>query len=230
MENNQESLSLEAFKNSFNYGSRSDMNFKFLKALSTDEAAQFIEGLFKTIIDSIDARKSDDLEKFLFNWQSRGYAGKSRFVYEDSIFTKLKKPLKESRMALLTSSGHFLKDNDPKPFGIENMSQKEAEERIMDFIRSEPFLSKIPINTPDNILRVRHGGYDVRGAQQDPNVNFPLSHLREIHAEGGIGDLSEFAYSFVGACSQIRLQKDIIPEWIKAFKEHKVDAMLLVPV
>ena len=29
-------------------------------------------------------------------------------------------------------------------------------------------------------LRVRHGGYNVRGAQVDPNINTPITYLREL--------------------------------------------------
>jgi hypothetical protein len=37
--------SFEGFKNSFSYGSRTDMNFKFLKNLSEEDAAQFFQDL-----------------------------------------------------------------------------------------------------------------------------------------------------------------------------------------
>jgi hypothetical protein len=84
----------------------------------------------------------------------------------------------------LSSSGHFVEGDDPKPFGMENMSQKEAEDRIIDFLKEEPLLSEIPIQTPENKLRVRHGGYDIHGAKTDPNVNFPITRLRELEDDG----------------------------------------------
>jgi len=227
-ENND--LTFEAFKNSFNYGARSDLNFKFLKNLSTADAARFVQGLFKIVMESIEDCENDFLEEYVFSAQTKAYSGDRKQKYENSPFKLLEKPLRESSLALLTSSGHFVEGDDPQPFGVKKMSQEEAEERIMDFIRSEPVLSRIPVATPNNRLRVRHGGYDVSGAQKDPNVNFPLSLLREIRSERKIGSLSHLAYSFVGATSQTRLQKHAIPEWIEEFKEQKIDAMLLVPV
>ena len=44
-----EKESFEAFKNSFSYGSRSDLNFKFFKALSEEEAGQFFQGLLTLV-------------------------------------------------------------------------------------------------------------------------------------------------------------------------------------
>ena len=41
MENSKETF--EDFKNSFSYGSRSDLNFKFLKNLSDEDASHFLQ-------------------------------------------------------------------------------------------------------------------------------------------------------------------------------------------
>jgi glycine/betaine/sarcosine/D-proline reductase family selenoprotein B len=120
--------------------------------------------------------------------------------------------------------------DDPKPFGLENMTQEDAESRLTDFLRSVPQLSEIPIDTPENSLRVRHGGYDISGAKEDPNVNFPISRLREIQADGIIGELFPFTFSFVGACSQMQLLKRSGPEWVRKFKSQNIEGILLVPV
>lgn len=162
--------------------------------------------------------------------QASAYEGAGRFVYEDTPFTPLHAPLSQLRLGLMTSSGHFVDGDDPKPFGVENMSQQEAEARIDDFLKVEPQLSVIPINTPEEKLRVRHGGYDVRGSMADPNVNFPISRLPELQKEGRIGELASEAYSFVGAAAQLRLLNHTGPEWVKILQEKKIDALLLVPV
>ena len=91
--------------------------------------------------------------------------------------------------------------DDPKPFGVEKMNQKEAVERIQDFLKEEPILSAIPFKTPRGNLMVRHGGYDIHGVQADPNVGFPYERCLELKNEGIIRDLTPNAYSFVGACS-----------------------------
>ena len=69
------------------------------------------------------------------------------------------------------------------------MTQEAAEERISDFIKEEPQLSEIPIDTAKKNLQVRHGGYDVRGAKKDVNVNFPIDRMRELRDEGVIPKL-----------------------------------------
>ena len=72
----------------------------------------------------------------------------------------------------------------------QGMTQEEAAERIGDFLKEEPTLSLIPSYMGESKLRVRHGGYDIRSAETDPNVTFPLSRLRDLVADGVIGDLA----------------------------------------
>ncbi|HWR65578.1 MAG TPA: glycine/sarcosine/betaine reductase selenoprotein B family protein [Bellilinea sp.] len=134
------------------------------------------------------------------------------------------------RFALIASTGHFVLGQDPKPFGVEDMSQNQAEERITEFLRLEPELSFIPTNIPPDKLIVRHGGYDVRGAIRDRNVNFPIDRLNELAAEGVIGEFASPAYSFVGACSQMRLQNHALPRWIEKLHHELIDGLILVPV
>ncbi len=221
--------SFAAFKDSFSYGSRSDLNFKFLKALGDQDAAPFFQELLWKLGDTLDDGCSERLVAHVYEWQMRGYAGEGRQAYADGPFTPLKKPVAAARLALLTSSGHFVADHDPEPFGVANMTQQEAETRITDFLKAEPQLSAIPFNTPRDQLRVRHGGYDIRGAQADPNVVFPLERLVALRNEGAIGALAPDAYSFVGACAQSRLLKHSGPRWVAMLQQQEVDAALLVP-
>jgi hypothetical protein len=222
--------SFEEFKNSFNYGSRSDLNFKFLKNMSDEDASLFFQELLWKMGDALNDGDFSHLVEHFVETQAKAYAGAGRFVYEDSPFTPLRAPLTQLRLGLMSSSGHFVEGDDPKPFGVENMSQKEAEARIDDFLKVEPQLSVIPMDTPVGKLHVRHGGYDVRASLADPNVNFPISHLRELQKEGRIGKLASDAYSFMGATSQLRLLNHTGPQWIKMFQDKKIDALLLVPV
>jgi D-proline reductase (dithiol) PrdB len=230
MTEDEQNFSFESFKNSFYYGSRADLNFKFLKDLPSEEAAKFFQNLLWKLGDTLDDGHFERIVEHITDAQAQAYAGPGRFVYEEALFTPLKKPVSQLRLALMASSGHFVEGDDPRPFDVDNMSQQEAESRITDFLRAEPHLSKIPIETPEERLRVRHPGVDVRGAQADPNVNFPIALLREMQAEGKVGELFSTAYSFVGATSQIRLQKHTGPEWVRMFHENQIEAVLMVPV
>ncbi|RMG95869.1 MAG: hypothetical protein D6708_02850 [Candidatus Dadabacteria bacterium] len=222
----------EEFKNSFFYGSRSDLAFKFLKNLSAEEAGEFFRELLEQLGRTVDDGDAGRLVRLAVDWQARAYGreGAGKWAYPDGPFTPLEPPVREATVGLLTSSGHFVEGDDPEPFGVRHMSQEEAERRIMEFLKAPPALSRIPADTPAERLRVRHGGYDVRAARTDPNVAFPADRLRELEAEGAIGRRARAYYSFVGACSQLRLLGDHAPRWAHLLRDDGVDAVVLVPV
>lgn len=222
--------SLEGFKNSFSYGSRTDMNFKFLKNLSEEDAAQFFQDLLWKLGDASNDGMLNPIIEHIYQWQVNAYCGRLRWEYEDAPITRMSKPLSQARIGLLSTSGHFVEGDDPQPFGVTDMSQKEALMRISEFLKEEPPLSRIPIDTPREKLRVRHGGYDIRAAQLDLNTVFPLDRILELEKEGKIGEVMKIAYSFVGASSQYLLMNKAIPKWIDLLKDHGVDGMILVPV
>jgi D-proline reductase (dithiol) PrdB len=224
------SASFEEFKNSFSYGPRNDLNFKFLKGLSVEDTAQFFQELLWKLGDSYDDGDLNRLIQHAYQWQRRGYQGASQWTYDEAPFTPLARPLSQSRVALLSSGGHFVAGQDPRPFGVKAMTQQEAVARISEFLRLAPSLSSIPMDTPQERLRVRHGGYDIRGAEADHNVVLPLVPLRELEQEGLIGELFPQAYSFVGAAAQRPLLQETGPQWLSLFQEQQIDAILLVPV
>ncbi len=224
----------EEFRNSFFYGSRSNLDFKFLTELDAPEAAEFFTELLTQLSCTMDDGDAGRLIEHARRWQQRAYGShaeqKARFRYDDVPHAPLQKKLSDARVALVTSSGHFAEGDDPRPFGVEDMTQAEAEARIGEFLRVEPTLSTIPTGTAPGELRVRHGGYPVAAARLDHNVVLPLRPLRELAADGVIGELSPTAYSFVGATSQLRLRETVAPVWAEALRADQVDAVLLVPV
>ena len=226
--------SFEEFRRSFSYGSRSDLNFKFLKALSDDDAATFFSELLDGLGEAYDHGDLGPLVELAIDWQIRGYTPDPdvprRWRYDDGPFTTPSEPVSASRVALLTSSGHFVAGDDPRPFGVDDMSQEEAEERIDEFLRAAPTLSRIPIETAHDELRVRHGGYDITSAAIDPGVAFPVAALQQLEADGTIGELHPEAFSFPGATAQRRIIKESGPEWTRILQEAGVDVVLLVPV
>ena len=164
------------------------------------------------------------------SWLYIGFGTGKSWKYEEGPFTPLHKPISQMRLGLIASSGHYVHGDDPQPFGIKDMTQEEAAARIEEFFITEPTLSSIPMNTPRENLRVRHGGYDIRGVQADFNVALPLDRLQELQEEGFIGELTPNAYSFVGACSQLRLLNHTGSQWVTKFHQEQVEAVVLVPV
>jgi D-proline reductase (dithiol) PrdB len=228
--------SIEDLKRSFFYGSRSDLNVKFLKDLSDAEFGEMLAELFAATSATADDGNADRVTDVMYRWQIHAYSGHlgdpAEFPHRhaDVPLAAMRKPLSECRVALLTSSGHFVQGDDPQPLGVGDMTQQEAEERIGEFIRTAPELSEIPVDTPPELLRVRHGGYPVASVAADHQVALPLAHLRSLADDGVIGELAPTAFSFVGATSQGRLKKDVGPAWAQRLTDDAVDTVLLVPV
>ena len=230
MEEENKPESFEAFIKSFFYGKRSDLSFKFISDLTPEDAAIFIQKLFKDVINSLDDKDLSQVRQRILKGQRQGYKEQKNFEYDGGPFHSLAKPLSSIKLSLLTSSGHFLKGHDPKPLGVEHMTQDEAVRRVFGFLKEAPELSEIPFDSNPEDLMVRHGGYDIRAAVKDPNVSFPYQRIAELKDQGVFGDLTSNAYSFVGACSQKRLLKKTLPGWVEKFAAQGVDAVVLVPV
>lgn len=227
---------ISELRNSFSYGSRSNLNFKFVRDLSDSEFGDMVEELFDAVAHGGDAGDISGVADVAFRWQQKAYKNHLgdpsdfRYAYDDVPFTTMVKPLSEARIILLTSSGHFVDGDDPEPFGVKDMSQAEAEARIKESVKEPPTLSRIPIDTPSDQIRVRHGGYPVQAAIADNQVVLPLEHLRAMVADGLIGELVEDAYSFVGAAPQGLMRGKVGEGWAQMARDLHADAALLVPI
>ncbi len=221
------------FKDSFSYGSRTDLLFKFLKGLPEKDSADLLQDLLQLIGETTDDGDPSRLFQRVYEAQHLSYSGpgfKASWEYDDAPFTPLKKPVSEARIGLLTSTGHFAAGDDPEPFGVEDMTQAEATDRVSEFGKAAPELSAIPVDTSLEKTRVRHAGYDIRAAVEDRNICMPIDRLLEFEDSGVIGELASPAYSFVGLTSQIRLLKEVLPGWVATIREQRWDAALLVPI
>ena len=227
---------IDELRRSFFYGTRSNMDVKYLKDLSDGEFGEFLAELFAATSATLDDGDASRVSDVMYRWQMHAYTSHlgdpADFPHrhDDVPISRLDKPLSQCRLALLTSSGHFVEGDDPQPLGVADMTQAEAEERIGEFIREAPQLSEIPIDTAPASLRVRHGGYPIAPVASDHQVALPIGHLRALADDGVIGSLAETAYSFVGAAAQGRIKKEVGPAWARRLRDDDVDAVLLVPV
>lgn len=121
-------------------------------------------------------------------------------------------PLHRRRVAIVTTAGLHRRDDRPFEMG-------SADYRI------------IPGETPAADLVMSHisVNYDRSGFQEDLNVVLPIDRLRELEADGTIGSVSEFHYSFMGA-SQGHTLEGKARELAALMKKDGVDAVLLTPV
>lgn len=226
--------SFEEFKRSFSYGSRNDLNFKFLKSLPDEDAAEFFRRLLAALGSAYDTGDLDSLFDVAIEAQIAGYAPKDgdeppRYLFDDGPFASLAGSVSDATVGMVTTTGHFMDGDDPAPLGSKGMTQQEAMDNISDLLRAAPVLSEIPRDADKGDLRVRHGGYDITSADLDPNVCFPCDVLLDLRDEGTIKAIASTHFSFPGATSQGRLRK-AVPSWVERIRQEQVDIVLLVPV
>ena len=219
-------MSFEEFRHSFAYGSRADMQFKYLKQMSDEDAADAIAAILAAVGEVLDTGDLDQLQDVVYRTQVDGYApAETAGIPDDVPFTPLRADLTELRMALISAGGVFVDDDDP--MGPDGPTQEESLALINEFLRGIPTLSVIPADTPDERITARHPGYDARTAQRDPSTVFPLAHLRALEAAGRVR-LADEHYAFTGATSQRRLEKQVAPRWAEHMAAQEVDVAFLV--
>jgi D-proline reductase (dithiol) PrdB len=122
-------------------------------------------------------------------------------------------PLRERRLAIVTTAGLHMRDDRPFQFDPN------------DFYRV------IPGDVRPNDLVMSHisSSFDRSGFQRDWNVVFPLDRLREMVDDGVIGSLADFHYS-ISVVHQPEEFKVMAYEIADLLKKDKVNAVLLLPV
>ena len=97
-------------------------------------------------------------------------------------FTRLRRPLGESRLALVTTAGLHLRDDAPFTGGDQSYRAIPTDASPSDIVQSHASI-----------------GFDRTAFQRDINVVFPVDRAREFVARGEIGSLSREYFSFMGA-------------------------------
>jgi D-proline reductase (dithiol) PrdB len=133
-------------------------------------------------------------------------------------WTPLKKPLSQSKVALVSSAGFVLPD------------QPHFDESIKG---GDPSFREIPSGVEVKTLVETHRSesFDHTGLQKDPNVGFPIDRVRELAASGRIGAVNHRHLSCMGSITAPgRLIQNTAPPAVRLLVEDQVDAALLVPV
>jgi D-proline reductase (dithiol) PrdB len=121
-------------------------------------------------------------------------------------------PLSERRISLISTAG--LQRRGDRPF--EGMT---GDYRVIPGV----------INAGDLVMSHISTNFDRTGFQQDWNIVFPLDRLRELEAEGIIGSVAAYHYSFMGATDPAEMEP-AARNLAGLLKGDRVDAALLVPV
>ena len=227
-----EPLTLTDFAASLYHAERADNFFKFLKNFTEKDLANFLQGLLRQVGDAIDDGSINALARFVEQGQVSAYVPTQtpapfRPDYPDAPFASMRKPLRESTVALFSSGAIYL-DNQ-EPYYPAELSYEQAVRDVRKATERFPSLRVIPAETPEERLRVGHVAYDIRAAQKDINVIFPLTRFRELAQEGVIGALAQRNYSYHGLTNIPRLMQESAPQWAQMLKEDGVDAVFLTP-
>lgn len=133
-------------------------------------------------------------------------------------WSPLAKPLSECRLALVSSAGFVLPDQEPFDDAVRGGDSSLRE------IPSESAVS-------DLIETHRSKSFDHAGLTQDPNVAFPLDRARELVTAGRVASLARAHLSCMGSITATGgLVRDTAPAMARALVQDEVDIALLVPV
>lgn len=135
-------------------------------------------------------------------------------VNETSPWTPFKKDLSKCRVALISSSGAYIRDQQP-PFGR---------------VKNDLTFRKIPKDIDVRDLAIAHN-FRQPDAEEDINCTFPIQRMRELEQERFIGELAPTTYTFMGRIfRRSKLIGEMAPWLIEQLHHEQVDAALLVPV
>ncbi len=135
-------------------------------------------------------------------------------------FSPLCKPLKQSKVALLSSAGIALKSD--RPF------DHEGERRNPWW--GDPSYRVLPATATEADVNLYHLHIDPRPAYQDLNCLFPLVRLKELERLGEVGASAEQHFSMRGYILQPEtLLKETAPAIIHDLRAERADVVVLVP-
>lgn len=143
----------------------------------------------------------------------QGHLNFPAFEHDVAPFAPLKKPLSESKLALVTTAGLHLRVDAP-------------------FTNNDQSYRVIPSDAPARDIVQSHTsiGFDRTAFMRDINISFPVDRLRELVDRGIIGSLATNFYSFMGAIrNPSKIVEETGPEVAKLLIDDGVDAVLLTP-
>lgn len=153
-------------------------------------------------------------------WWAKGAAERTQALFNDDQaipFTPLRKPLRQCRVALLTTGGVHLPTQPP--FDMAN-PDGDASYRL------------IPQDVERSSITITHKYYDHSDADRDLNVIFPLAHLHDLVTQGVLGSLASNHVGFMGHIEGEQLpllNTQTAPAVAKLLRADQVDVALLTP-
>ena len=149
---------------------------------------------------------------------SQGYDKPYRWAsFDDAPFAPLKKPLAESRLALISTSQIAVRNQVDLPTNPEADNSRNV--------------YSIPTDTPVEDLYSRSHSFDKHATTlEDINAYFPVTRLWEFEAAGRIASLAPSAHNVFTAYSQRLTSEADAPQLLARLRDEAVDVVLLTPV
>lgn len=144
-----------------------------------------------------------------------GYAPYKWYEAEEAPpFAPLRKPLSDSRLGVLTTSGAYV------------IGQKAY------YYKDDSSTRAIPKRTPKDRIHFSHITENyLEGPRRDPACMVPTDALRRLETEGAVGEVAEDVFSCMGGIySQRRVREELTPALLDAWRAQAVDTVLLVPM
>jgi D-proline reductase (dithiol) PrdB len=132
-------------------------------------------------------------------------------------WSPLRRPLSQAKVALVTSAGLHLRDDQPfvgDPKGGDTSYRViPSTAKAADILQSHVSI-----------------GFDHTAFYRDMNVTLPSDRLRELVAQGTLGSIGPQHYSFMGAIRNPKpLLEDTGPEVADRLKAEGVDLVFITP-
>ena len=151
------------------------------------------------------------------------YEGRGPFPgEEDAVWAPFAKRLAESRIALLTSAGLYLKATQ-ESFDLEReQSQPEW---------GDPTWRHIPADANRSDLAVAHLHINDEDLLADPEIALPAKALAQLAADGVVGSATPEHISVMGyqERSLEGWRQETLPELIVQLRDQNADGLLLAP-
>lgn len=170
------------------------------------------------IVEELDAWREQFAKTWLAHYQETGEVDWKRYnrPRNQTIPGGPGIDLSNSRLLLISTAGGYLPASQT-PF--------DADNDLGDYT-----IRTFPVETPFDDIAFAHTHYDHTAVNKDPQVLLPLQHLKDLVAEGKIGELASDVISFGGYQPDVaRIVEETIPVILGAAKASQARGALLVP-
>lgn len=156
----------------------------------------------------------DKFEKWI-EFVAVNHGGSNPRVNDHKSFTPLAKPLAESRVALVTTAGAHLADQEPFHTAT---------------IAGDATFRQIPHDADLGDLRFAHTHYDTTSAAADPNVVLPRDRLNELIESGRVGSASPVHIGMMGFNPDpTAIADEAAPAVAETLRDAEVDVVVMAP-